>query len=564
MIRLSRAIRFGVLMGVAGAAIGAPAAMAASGSATSPLTGHPYRHGMVLLRPGRNHRGSNPSPRGNRGAHGANRASANSPSDLNFGGGLQGVGVTTGAPRVYLVFYGSQWGSQGTNAKGYATFSGDPVGMAPDLQAFFTGLGTGSETWSGVMTQYCEGVATGVQSCPASASHVGYPSGGALAGVWADESSAAPSAASGHQLAVEAVNAANHFGNTTTLANRNVQYVIVSPTGTNPDNYFNHYCAWHDYTGDSTLSFGGGASTGWGSPVAFTNLPYVTDMGLSCGQDFVNSGTAGTLDGVTIVEGHEYAETITDQFPAGGWTDNSGNENGDKCAWISFGQGAAQNISLTTGTFAVQSTWANDFNTGAGGCEVSHPIVTSGPSVTVTNPGNQVGTAGTAVNLQMSATDSDGPDTLTYSATGLPAGLSISSSGDITGTPTTNGTSTVTVTASDALASGSTSFSWTIGPDFTISASPTSASVRRGSSASFTINTTQIGNTTRTINLSEKGQPSGVNASLSSSSVASGGHVTLTLTATSSAPTGTFKVTVTGSDASGSQTTSVSFTVRRR
>ncbi|MDE3070633.1 MAG: hypothetical protein KGJ43_07880, partial [Acidobacteriota bacterium] len=59
------------------------------------------------------------------------------------------------------------------------------------------------------------------------------------------------------------------------------------------------------------------------------------------------------------------------------WTDSSGNENGDKCAWISTGQGASQDITLTTGSFAVQSTWANDFEGGAGGCEISHPIVVS-------------------------------------------------------------------------------------------------------------------------------------------------------------------------------------------
>ena len=67
-------------------------------------------------------------------------------------------------------------------------------------------------------------------------------------------------------------------------------------------------------------------------------MPYVTDLGASCGQNFVNAGSAGTLDGVTIVEGHEYAETITDQNPAGGWTDRTGDENADKCAWVGAGR----------------------------------------------------------------------------------------------------------------------------------------------------------------------------------------------------------------------------------
>jgi serine protease len=440
-----------MLMVFAGAA--ASAAMAAPHVPPAFSQGHGYRHGVVPVRPGRKHLGSN--------------AAASSPNDLNFGGGVSGVGVTTGPERVYLVFWGSQWGTQSTNGKGDTTLSGDPSGMAPQLQEFFKGIGTGGETWSGVMTQYCEGVATGSQSCSANASHVAYPTGGALAGVWVDESAAAPAQASGHQLAVEAVNAAGHFGNTTSASNRDTQYVIVSPTGTNPDNYqVAGFCAWHDYTGDATLS-GGGGTSGPGTPLAFTNLPYVTDVGLSCGENFVNSGSAGLLDGVTIVEGHEYAETITDQFPAGGWVDSSGAENGDKCAWISSGQGAAQNITLTTGSFAVQSTWANDFNGGAGGCEVSHPIFSnSGNTVTVTNPGNQAGAVGIAAGLQIDATDSASGQTLTYSATGLPPGLSINSStGVISGTPTTACTYGATVTATDATsASGSASFAWAISP----------------------------------------------------------------------------------------------------
>jgi subtilase family serine protease len=88
---------------------------------------------------------------------------------------------------------------------------------------------------------------------------------------------------------------------------------------------------------------------------------------------------------------------------------------------------------------------------------------TGGNTVTVTNPGAQSGKVGTAVSLQISATDSASGQTLTYSATGLPAGLAISSSGLITGTPTTAGTYSVTVTAMDTTgATGSASFTWTI------------------------------------------------------------------------------------------------------
>ncbi|WP_369389506.1 putative Ig domain-containing protein [Streptomyces sp. CG1] len=88
----------------------------------------------------------------------------------------------------------------------------------------------------------------------------------------------------------------------------------------------------------------------------------------------------------------------------------------------------------------------------------------SGNTVTVSNPGSQSTTAGGSVSLQINATDSAGA-ALTYSASGLPAGLSINSStGLISGTASTAGTYQVTVTAKDSTgASGSTSFTWTVG-----------------------------------------------------------------------------------------------------
>jgi hypothetical protein len=86
-----------------------------------------------------------------------------------------------------------------------------------------------------------------------------------------------------------------------------------------------------------------------------------------------------------------------------------------------------------------------------------------GDTVTVSSPGNQTGTVGTAASLKVNGSDSASGQTLTFSATGLPAGLSISSSGLISGTPTTAATSNVTVTATDTTgAKGSASFTWTI------------------------------------------------------------------------------------------------------
>lgn len=88
----------------------------------------------------------------------------------------------------------------------------------------------------------------------------------------------------------------------------------------------------------------------------------------------------------------------------------------------------------------------------------------AGNIVTVTSPGNQSGTVGTPIaSLQVQATDSGSGQTLTYSAAGLPPGLSVSSSGLISGTPSTSGSYSVTVTARDSTgASGSAAFTWAV------------------------------------------------------------------------------------------------------
>ena len=247
-------------------------------------------------------------------------------SNLSYHGGTGGIGVET-APKIYLVLWGSQWAS-------------DPSGEEAILEKFFNGIG--GSGWLNSVVQYCQGVASGTVTC-----NGGTPAGnqpGMLAGVWYDNSSAAPTHPKQSQLASEAVKAAQHWGNTSAALNKSVQYVIATAHNNSASGFGTQYCAWHSYTSSTAGN------------IAYTNLPYMTDAGASCGANFNGLGAKA---GITIVEGHELAETITDQFPSSGWIDGSGAENGDKCAWISSGSGASANFTFSSGTFPVQTLWSN-------------------------------------------------------------------------------------------------------------------------------------------------------------------------------------------------------------
>ncbi|HEX6520526.1 MAG TPA: ricin-type beta-trefoil lectin domain protein [Streptosporangiaceae bacterium] len=88
----------------------------------------------------------------------------------------------------------------------------------------------------------------------------------------------------------------------------------------------------------------------------------------------------------------------------------------------------------------------------------------AGAVVEVTNPGRQSDLVGTTITpLQVTARDSTAGAVLTFSASGLPAGLAISSTGAISGTVSTGGQYSVTVTATDPTgAQGSANFIWDV------------------------------------------------------------------------------------------------------
>lgn len=264
-------------------------------------------------------------------------------NNLKYGGGVGGIGVET-APTVYLVLWGSQWNNN------------DPSGEESVLAGFYGKVGGSS--WLASVTQYCQGVASGTVFCNGAGTAAGGGVSFSSSSVWYDNASAAPSQPSQSQLAGEAIRAAAHFGRTAAGSNNTTQYVVATATHNSSSGFGTQYCAWHSST-----------SSSYGN-IAYTNLPYITDAGSSCGANFNGLGPNA---GITIVGGHELAETITDQYPNGGWLDSRGAENGDKCAWISSGQGASANVSFGGSSYPVQSLWSNAFNNKNGGCVLSYP-----------------------------------------------------------------------------------------------------------------------------------------------------------------------------------------------
>jgi serine protease len=288
--------------------------------------------------------------------HGMSAKHAATPAASSGQLAYKGGNVTT-APNIYVVYWGSQWGS--------SSITNDPSGEAALQSSFFSHAYGSGDTFFTSQTQYCQGVATGTTNCNGAGTAVGHPASNPLAGTWLDSAGSAPRRPSTSQIAAEAVRAAAHFG----ISGDNVQVIVDLPTGVSPSGFKTQYCAWHDHT-----------TTASGADLPYTNMPYITDAGTSCGANFVStgsSGVSGATEGVTIVGGHEYAETITDPAPSSGWLDGGGAETGDKCAWISSGQGASAIISLNGANFAVQSLWSNNFNSNSGGCVTFYSSATN-------------------------------------------------------------------------------------------------------------------------------------------------------------------------------------------
>ena len=100
-----------------------------------------------------------------------------------------------------------------------------------------------------------------------------------------------------------------------------------------------------------------------------------------------------------------------------------------------------------TGTFPIVVT-ATDGN-GCSGTGATYTLVVGCQTITVTNPANANGTVSTPFSEQFTESGAFGSATFTTAST-LPAGLTLSTAGLLSGTPTQIGTFPITVTVTDA------------------------------------------------------------------------------------------------------------------
>lgn len=201
--------------------------------------------------------------------------------------------------------------------------------------------------------------------------------------------------------------------------------------------------------------------------------------------------------------------------------------------------------------------------------------VTATPDFSVSaTPSSQTVPPGNGTTYTVSVTPSNGfAGNVTFSVNGLPSGAtasfspsSVSGSGSSTmvvstsnSTPT--GTYQLTITAASGTLTHSTQVTLAVA-DFTISASPSSQTVSRGSQTTYTVTIAPSGPFSATVNFSVTGLPARTSASFKPTSIVGSGNSTLTVSVKRPAATGTYPLIITGTGGGATHSANVSLVIK--
>jgi len=255
-------------------------------------------------------------------------------------------------------------------------------------------------------------------------------------------------------------------------------------------------------------------------------------------------------------------------------------QNGNPSIWFDVTSGS--NGSLPNGaTSNAGAGW--DFVTGWGAINWNAFVASqSGPPTPDfslnTTPSSQTVTVGGGTTYTTTTAAVNGySGTINLSVSGLPAnttGVFTPSSGAAGGSSslavtttasTPTGTFTLTITGTDGTITHTNTVTLVVNPvavpNFTISAAPSSRSIKRGRSTTFTVTVTGQNGFSGAVALSATGMGAGESVTFSPTSINSTGTSTMTVSTTGTATRGTFTLTIKGVNGSLSHTTTVSLTL---
>ena len=350
---------------------------------------------------------------------------------------------------------------------------------------------------------------------------------------------------------------------------------------------------FHDITSGTSGSYsavvGYDLVTGWGSPTA----ALITALAGSSTPGFSLSASPTS---VSVVQGNQGTSTITSTVTGGFNSAVTLSASGQPTGvTVGFSPTSITGTGTSTMTLTVASTTATGTYpitvTGTAGSttettSVSLTVTAAGtPNFTISASPTSVSVVqGNSGSSTISTTVSGGFNSaITLSATGQPSTVNVGFSPNPIGAPG-SGTSTMTMTVGSTTATGtypitvtglgggithtatvSLTVTASASGNFTISVSPTSGYLYQGQSGYAVVTTKVSGGFNSAIALSATGVPSGVTYNFTPASIGApgSGSSDFNLIVARTAPTGTYPITITGTGGGVTNTTVLTFTIRR-